>query len=229
MQVTGSYTNRGNKESVREGFFEGLPEAKVIVSLPGSEMICVKKMIEKKIIGETTVNFWVERDKIKANIIERMGRELDLFGKVHNGDIRTWLPRVPFDLLNLDLEESFTERAARWLETLSENALIEDGAHLLLWFTQTSRNGHSKSFIERFDALVASDEILQKQVEEIRATSQNHHSPEWVRAVLIASCSLRKYDLRVKSIRQYQDSVPMIAMKIQATRRTSPPILPKIP
>jgi hypothetical protein len=27
--------------------------------------------------------------------------------------------------------------------------------------------------IERFDALVASDEILQKQVEEIRATSQN--------------------------------------------------------
>lgn len=194
----------------------GLSPAKVLVTLPGSDLACVRMMEQMGIIDSETRQCWFERNPTISEHIRTIAFMAHPNVTVRQEEIfRADIPQG-CDLLNLDLEESFSPSLGHWLEHRAARSLADE-AVIIVTLTAFARNPLPNGFTRWFDDRIERDPALRAMLLDLIRASYFQSRP-LMRAVIMTLCSLPGFIGRVEAADEYADTNPMMTFRISLRR-----------
>lgn len=229
--VGGKYDRR-EKNEAREFIFMDLSPKQSIITLPSDGALCSQALVREGVIDSDTVQQWVEREPDVYRRLPKLAKHLGYQNvQTTNCLLENYVPTTKVDLINADMECSFTEKLGLAFERVFSEHLLPD-ASIILWLTEWSRNPATRDFHEWFENKVhRSDpnDPLRREGDRISHVMGNQMpNMSVVLPLLLMSCALNRFAFDIMDSRGYADTrFGMVVMGLNRIRpRESMPNLP---
>lgn len=224
--------DRPAKNETREFMFLELPRKVSILTLPSDAALCSVALEADQIIDKDTHQQWVERAPGVQRLHATLAKELG-YNNVESslGVLEEYIPTRKVDLINADMECSFTEKLGLAFENVFSNYLMED-ADIILWLTGWARNPATRDFHKWFEDLVRNadpNDPLRREADRIASANGNQNpDPSVILPYVLMACALNRFTYEKSESREYADTrTTMVALGFSHIRpRQSPPVLP---
>jgi hypothetical protein len=219
------YAYRPEKAAARDLMLDKCAPIRSLATLPGRDLICVKRMIELGLIDRDTPQVWIERDLGTAGVMKANAASLGLTPHIEIGNVRRWQPTNKIDFLNLDLEEGFTPKLGDWFER-DLSPVLDDKATIILTMTASSRNKDPVCFASWFEDEIARTTILRDTFDYLLSHATHGTSALVIRNVLLVACALQAHHVTLVASHAYADAMPMITFRMDVTALGGASMLP---
>lgn len=183
-------------------------------------------------INKDTHQQWVERAGGVYKGLPELAKSLGYTSvETAQCSLEDFVPTRAVDLINADMESSFTERLGLAFEKTFSNYLLPD-ADIVLWLTGWARNPATRDFHEWFGKHVRESEPnspLRREADRIAASAGNQ-APDMsvILPHVLMSCALNRFTYEKGESREYADTrATMVALHFAHIEpRKGPPVLP---
>lgn len=229
---SGPKYDRTEKNETREFKFMHLSPKESILTLPSDGALCSIALEAEGVIDKDTHQQWVERAGGIHKGLSALAQSLGYTSvDTHRCSLEDYVPTRALDLINADMESSFTERLGLAFETTLSNYLLPD-ADIILWLTGWARNPATRDFHEWFGNLVRTsdpNDPLRREADRIASCAGNQ-TPDMsvILPHVLMSCALNRFTYEKGESREYADTrATMVVLHFAHIEpRKGPPILP---
>ncbi len=219
----GGKYDRPEKNKAREFIFMDLSPKQSIITLPSDGALCSQALEAEGVIDGDTTQQWVERApaiyRKLPDLAKRLGYENVL---TENCLLEDYIPKSKVDLINADMECSFTEKLGLAFERVLSEHFLPD-ASIILWLTGWARNPATRDFHEWFETKVRNSDPshpLRREGDRITyITGNNMPEMSVVLPLLLMSCALNRFTFDIMESRGYADTrAGMVVMGVDHIR-----------
>ncbi len=219
--------NRPKKNAVRTKLFEDMAPKTSVLTLPSRYALCSASLLSHGVIKRSTPQQWVEN---RSFIHRQLTTQIEAQGftdvETFHGSLEEYTPTRKLDLINADMETSFTEKLGIAFEDVFSKHLLPN-ASVVLWVTAWARNAYTTDFHDWvYDRTQEPGHILHTLSDEI-ASHRDCKDPALVLPIVLFTCAMNQFDIDIVRSREYRDTrTTMMAIRFDNIRPTDNPIWP---
>ena len=212
--------DRPQKNIVRDLMFYNLGPKSSILTLPSDAALCSESMLHHGVISKSTPQQWVE---MSGAVYGKLKGIADAAGytdvAITKGRLENYVPIRQIDLLNADMESTFTENLGLAFESTFADYLMPD-ASIILWLTEWARNPATADFHKWFEAKVRKPGLLRTAVDFVTG-NLGHTDKSIVLPIVMMMCALNKFTFHFEVSKTYADtSTTMVAIRFDHVYRS---------
>lgn len=207
--------------------FKDMAPKSSVLTLPSRYALCPASLIAHRVIRTNTPQQWVEANSfIHRQLLKQVETQGFTAVSTHFGKLEDYVPTSKLDLINADMESSFTEKLGTAFEDVFSKHLLPN-ASVVLWVTAWARNAYTTDFHDWVYDLTQTPGHPLCELSDIIAANRSCKDPALVLPIVLFTCAMNQFEFDIIRSREYRDTrTTMMAIRFDNIRPNPNPMWP---